>query len=29
MRQSIPIVRTYFDKSVFEESNRCRIALHM
>jgi tRNA(Arg) A34 adenosine deaminase TadA len=27
--ESIPIVKTYFDKKVVEESNRCRIALHM
>jgi hypothetical protein len=26
--ESIPIVKTYFDKKVVEEANRCRIAFH-
>jgi hypothetical protein len=27
--ESIPIVKTYFDKKVVEEANRCRIAFHI
>ena len=27
--ESIPIVKTYFDKKVVEEANRCRIALQI